>query len=240
MRNDPLTHPIQDPEPSPQRRAALRAFAWSPLAAAAAFSLLGGLAHAGPTDDFFRAVERGDDRSVAALLQRGVDPNSVDERGQVGLYLALRDDANSVLDVLLAQPGIQVDMANRSNETPLMMAALRGNLPAVQKLVARGAALARAGWTPLHYAASGPSLEVMAWLVGKGAPLEALSPNRTTPLMMAAGYGNADGADLFLKAGANPRARNDAGLDAAAFARRVSRDALAQRIDKAAELAAKP
>ncbi len=198
------------------------------------------LAQAGAYEDFFRAVERDDARGVTALLQRGFDPNSVDERGQVGLYLALREDANAVVDALLAHPGLKVDAANRSNETPLMMAALRGNLPAVQKLVARGAALAREGWTALHYAASGPSLEVLSWLATKGAPLEALSPNRTTPLMMAAGYGNADGADVLLKAGANPRARNDAGLDAAAFARRVGRDAVATRIEKAAEQAAKP
>jgi uncharacterized protein len=198
------------------------------------------LVQAGAYEDFFRAVGRDDGRAVSALLQRGFDPNSLDERGQVGLYLAMRDDANAVLDALLAHPGIQVDVANRSNETPLMMAALKGNLPAVQKLVARGAALAREGWTALHYAASGPSLEVMAWLVAQGAPLEALSPNRTTPLMMAAGYGNADGADVLLKAGANAKVRNDAGLDAADFARRVGRDAVAKRIEKAAELAVKP
>jgi uncharacterized protein len=230
------------------RRAALRA---ATRAARAAFTVgpglalplglvLSAVAQAAPLDDFFRSVERDDARGVAALLQRGLDPNAIDDKGQVGLFVAMRDEANGVLDVLLAHPAIQVDAANRSNETPLMMAALKGNLPAVQKLVARGAALTREGWTPLHYAASGPSLEVISWLVAKGAPLEALSPNRTTPMMMAAGYGNSDGADIFLKAGANPRARNDAGLDAAAFARRVGRDKVASRIDKAAELAAKP
>ncbi len=220
---------------TPNRRWALRALVSLPCALA-----WGRAAQAGAYEDFFRALGRDDARSVAALLQRGFDPNSMDESGQVGLFLAAREESNAVLDVLLAHPSIQVDAANRSGETALMMAALKGNLPAVQKLVARGAGLAREGWTALHYAASGPSLEVLAWLVAKGAPLEALSPNRTTPLMMAAGYGNADGADILLKAGANPRARNDAGLDAAAFARRIGRDAVASRIDKAAELASKP
>ncbi len=232
MSNDPLT--------LPNRRTMLRALACTPMASSWPLALWSRPALAAALEDFFRAVERDDARTVAAILQRGLDPNSLDLKGQVGLYVAMREDANAVLDALLAHPGIQVDAANSSNETPLMMAALRGNLPAVKKLVASGAALAREGWTALHYAASGPSLEVLSWLVTQGAPLEALSPNRTTPLMMAAGYGNADGAERLLKAGANPRARNDAGLDAAAFARRIGRDAVASRIDKAAELAAKP
>jgi len=37
-----------------------------------------------------------------------------------------------------------------------MMAALRGSLEWTQRLIERGAAINRDGWTPLHYAASGP------------------------------------------------------------------------------------
>lgn len=36
-----------------------------------------------------------------------------------------------------------------------MMAAIKGNVEAVRKLIARDADVNEAGWAPLHYAASG-------------------------------------------------------------------------------------
>ena len=197
--------------------------------------VVAGPAAAGSYEDFFRALRGDDARAVSALLARGFDPNSPDEKGQVPLYLALRDGAVNVARVLLASPELKVDAPNTVNETPLMMAALRGDLEWTLLLLQRGAQVNRGGWTPLHYAASGPEPKVVALLLERGAALEAHSPNRTTPLMMAAGYGAIDSADLLLQRGADARARNDAGLTAADFARRAGRDALAARIEKVAK-----
>ncbi len=47
------------------------------------------VAHAGSYEDFFIAINRGDDRAVAQLLERGFDPNSRDPKGQTGLILAM-------------------------------------------------------------------------------------------------------------------------------------------------------
>jgi ankyrin repeat protein len=196
---------------------------------------LAGPAAAGSYEDFFRALRGDDGRAVSALLARGFDPNSPDEKGQVPLYLALRDGSVNVARVLLASPELKVDAPNGVNETPLMMAALRGDLEWTALLLQRGAQVNRSGWTPLHYAASGPEPKVVALLLDRGAALEAHSPNRTTPLMMAAGYGAIDAAELLLQRGADARPRNDAGLTAADFARRAGRDALATRIEKAAK-----
>jgi len=198
-------------------------------------TLLAGPAAAGAYEDFFRALRGDDARAVSALLARGFDPNAPDEKGQVPLYLALRDGSLNVARVLLASPDLKVDAPNAVNETPLMMAALRGDMEWTLLLLQRGAQVNRSGWTPLHYAASGPEPKIVALLLDRGAAIEAPSPNRTTPLMMAAGYGAIDAADLLLKRGADARARNDAGLNAADFARRAGRDALAQRIESAAK-----
>jgi ankyrin repeat protein len=65
----------------------------------------------------------------------------------------------------------------------------------------------------------------------KGATIEALSPNRSTPLMMAARYGSEASVDLLLARGANTRLRNDRDMNAADFARSAGRDALAARLD---------
>lgn len=185
---------------------------------------------AGSYEDYFRAINADDARAVSGLLGRGFDPNSPDERGQVGLYLALRDGALKVAATLLAHPDLKVDAVNAADETPLMMAALRGNLDWTQRLLDRGAQVNRTGWTPLHYAASGPEPKLLTLLLDRGALIDAASPNRTTPLMMAARYGAPGGAEVLLARGANPRARNDLGLTAADFARQGNREALATRL----------
>lgn len=191
-------------------------------------------AHAGAYEDFFRAVNVDNVRTVNQLLERGFDPNAADEKGQVGLYLALREGSLQVAEALLKHPGLKVDAVNAADETPLMMAALRGNLEWTQRLLDRGAQLNRKGWTPLHYAASGPEPKVVSLLLDRGAEIEARSPNGTTPLMMAARYGAYVAAERLLARGADPRARNDLGLGAADFARQGDREALAVKLEQAA------
>ena len=104
---------------------------------------------AGSYEDFFVAVANDDARTVQALLVRGFDPNTVGPRGQVPLYAALQAGSLKVADALWQHPSLQIDAANATGETPLMMAALRGQLDWCQRLVARGAPVDRNGWTPL-------------------------------------------------------------------------------------------
>lgn len=63
--------------------------------------------------------------------------------------------------------------------------------------------------------------------------LEARSPNGSTPLMMAARYGNEDAVDALLAAGADRGAKNDLGMDASAFAASAGREKLAARLKPA-------
>lgn len=203
------------------------------LCAALATSLVLGAprAHAGARDDFFKAVELDNVRLLRPLLAAGFDPNTPDERGQLALIIAMRDGCFEVAELLLSRRELEVDQANSAGETALMMAALHGHASWVVRLLERGAVVNRNGWSPLHYAASGPEPKLVALLLDRGAALEAPSPNGTTALMMAAGYGAQDGADLLLARGANPRTRNARGLSAADFARRAGRDALALRLE---------
>ncbi|MCW5634138.1 MAG: ankyrin repeat domain-containing protein [Rubrivivax sp.] len=170
---------------------------------------------------------------MARALEAGFDPNTPDARGQPALVLAMREGSFEVAELLLSLPNVDVDRPNRSGETALMMAALRGHLEWIGRLLARGATVNRSGWSPLHYAASGPEPRAIVLLLERGAALDAVSSNGTTPLMMAAGYGAIDGADLLIGRGADARRRNAAGLSAADFARRAGRDALALRLESA-------
>jgi uncharacterized protein len=206
------------------------------LIVAIAFSAVAApAAAAAPEVEFFRAVNVDDDRTVKSLLARGLDPNLTNAQGQSGLFLAMKEESAKVAEALLQHPAIQVDAVTAADETALMMAAMRGRLDWVKKLADRGAVLSRPGWSPLHYACSGPEgLGVVTFLLTRGVAIDARSPNGTTPLMMAARYGSYDVAELLIARGANPKLRNDRDLLAADFARMGGREPLADRLAKLA------
>lgn len=176
--------------------------------------------------DFFRAVNTDNASTVQALLQQGFDPNTLNPAGQTPLYLAIKDESPKVVAVLLASPQLKPDLANAAGETPLMMAALRGQLEWMQQLAALGAKLNREGWTPLHYAATGPNPKVVAFLLDQGAAINAIAPNGSSALMMAARYGPEDTVRLLLARGADKRVRNSLNQTALDLARKADRDYL--------------
>lgn len=187
----------------------------------------------GSSDEaLFQAVTRDDGSSLSTLFLRGADPNVRDAKGQTPLVLALRDGSGRAVAQLLGHPDIKVNLPNGNDETPLMMAALRGQLDWMRQLLDKGAEIRREGWAPLHYAATSPNVEAVRLLLERGAPVDARSPNGTTPLMMAARYGAEASVRLLLAHGADAKARNELGLDPAEFARLGSREALAEALRK--------
>ena len=188
------------------------------------------IANAGSYEDFFVAIRKDDASTVQSLLQRGFDPNTRDPKGQHGLYLAIREPSPKAARVLLDWPKTDVEARNAKDESPLMMAALKGQLDLAQQLIARGADVNKTGWAPLHYAASGGHLALISLLIENHAYIDAESPNGTTPLMMAAMYGTAAAVRLLLDESADPLLRNQQGLSAIDFAQRVSRKEAADLI----------
>lgn len=189
-------------------------------------------AFSGSYEDFFQAVQFDRPSVVRDLLQRGFDPNSYDESGQTAATLAAREGSMRVLDLLLQQPKIDLNARNRSGETALMMVALKGNLDMARRMVEQGAAIHQPGWSPLHYAATGPEPRIAAMLLDRGAPIDARAPNGSTPLMMAAQYGSEVTVDLLLDRHADARLTNLHGRTAADFAQMEGRAKLAERLSK--------
>ena len=173
--------------------------------------------------DFFRAVNVDNANKVAELLNRGFDPNTANESGQVALYLAMKEDSPKVAAVLLSSPTLKIDATNAVGETALMMAALNGRLNLAKKLLDHGAQVQKPGWSPVHYAASGPSTELLALLLDRGANVNALAPNGSTPLMMAARFGTEDSVKLLVQRGADKKLLNDRNLSAADMVRNLDR-----------------
>lgn len=178
---------------------------------------------AGSYDDFFIAIKRDDPSTISALLNRGFDPNTLSPNAEHGLVVSVRDSSLKAMAVLLAWPKTKVEVRTLNDESPLMLAALKGLTEICQQLIELGADVNKPGWTPLHYAASNGHLSVMALLLDHHAYIDAASPNGTTPLMMAARYGSFAAAKLLLEAGADPSLKNDLGLSAVDFARVVDR-----------------
>lgn len=188
------------------------------------FFALAGLSWGGSWDDFFNAIRLDNPNTLQALLQRGFDPNTVDQQGTPALMRALQEQSYRAAEVLADHPQIRAEVRSPRDESPLMLAALRGQDALVVKLVSKGAAVNKSGWTPLHYAATGGHVRIAAFLIGAHADVNAESPNGTTPLMMAAMYSSSDMVKLLLESGAEAYPRNDLDLSAEDFAVKAGRD----------------
>lgn len=176
------------------------------------------VAHAGSYDDFFSAIERDLSGEVATLVSQGFDPNTLNAKGTHPLILAVRAGSLKVVDVLLADPKIDINVLTEQGESPLMLAALAGYTDVCQKLIDMGADINKPGWTALHYAATGGSAPIVKMLLEHYAYIDTESPNGSTPLMMAAKYGTADAVRALLDGGADAMIKNSLDLTALDFA----------------------
>lgn len=237
MMNIPVPDPAAMTPTSASRRQLILAIAIAlPLLALPGTAALAQSANEASPDQvrLFRAAQLDDDKTVKAVLARGLDPNVREaERGETGLIVAMRYDANKVMRALLASPATRLEETSMNGTTALTMAAFKRNKPAVEALLAAGAQVNRDGWTPLHFAATAGDLEVMALLVQHKASINAQSPTGFTALMLAAREGQEDAVAWLLRQGADATLKDRAyQIDAAEFARRADKPWIAKTIDK--------
>ena len=165
--------------------------------------------------EFAKAAKFNDVATVKSLISKGVSPNTTDPKGEPMLNLAVKDRSDDVINLLIANKATDVDLSSKLGETPLMLAAIDGNLPVVKALVEkRNAQIDHIGWTPLHYACAKGQLEVAKYLISKGAIIDSLSVGDNTPLIMAVQSGNEELVALLLSKGADIRLKNSQGLTA--------------------------
>ncbi|MFT5642642.1 MAG: ankyrin repeat protein [Janthinobacterium sp.] len=199
-----------------------------------AIALLGGCAATGAGADahtFFRSAQLDDTRTMGRLLAGGIDPNLAEPvRGDSGMILALREDANKVFMLLLAQPGSHLEATSGNGDTALMLASYKHNMAAVVALLARGAQVNRPNWSALHYAAASGDEPILRVLLEHGAAIDARSPGKVTPLMMAAREGHPGAVRRLLKAGADAGLKSSDGMSALQFAQNADQNLIADVI----------
>lgn len=192
--------------------------------------------------DFFIAVKNDRTGTVREMLDTGFNPNTQEqERGDTPLIMAMRENSMNVMEILLADKRTKLDTEAFNGDNALMIAAYNGNEKAVRALLAHGAKVNKDGWTPLHYAASNGNENIVKMLLEKDAFVDAVSPNATTPLMMAARGGHIYAVKLIYDAGADLTIKNQRGYTASDFARENKNSKIVEGlrflIDKEAELA---
>lgn len=191
------------------------------------------VSHAGSYDDFFAAIKTNDAAVIVQLVNRGFDVNTLDPKGQHGLMLAIQEPSLKVAQALINAPKTEMNYLNASGESPLMMAALKGEAELAEKMVKKGADVNKTGWTPLHYAASNGHIAIIKMLLENHAYIDAESPNGSTPLMMAGMYGSIEAVKLLLDEGADPLLKNLQGLTALEFAKTGKRTDSTEVLEKA-------
>ena len=199
--------------------------------------LTGGPVQAQPAAraELLGAIQRDDVQAVRLALLRGVDVNLRDEAGTPLIVLAAHDQSWRVLVALTDMRSVRLDASDAKGTNALMYAALHGEMSIVRRLVERDAQVNKTGWTPLHFAASNGHDEVVSYLLEHHAYIDAESPNRTTPLMMAARMKHPPTVRLLLQEGADPTPRNQSGMSAADYALRAGNPALSASLAEAAE-----
>jgi uncharacterized protein len=175
------------------------------------------------------AVESGDVEAVKAWLAEGLNPEFPADRVGTGLMIAAWE-GNIEMMALFVAHGANVNAMNANREQPLMHAAWNGHLEAVRWLLDHGAQVNRKGleWSALHYAVFAGHQDVAQTLIARGADINALSTNGSSPLMMASREGHEKIAKLLVDLGADTSIKNDWGDDALTWAMRYGNPQIAK------------
>jgi ankyrin repeat protein len=153
-----------------------------------------------------RAAQLGNVKQLKSLLESGIDPDSVEERGSPPLHWATQEGHTETVE-LLSEAGANVNREDASGFTPLMVAVGLGHLAVVRRLIACGANVnqrcaAHKGGTPLHSACAANRLRIAKELISAGARVNAVDLAGRTPLYFAVMYGHKKIIKLLIDAGA--------------------------------------
>jgi ankyrin repeat protein len=159
-------------------------------------------------EQIIRAARFDDVKTIKQYADQQGDINLAEpDRGETLLMISVRENSQRVFEYLLQHPKSQLDQRAKNGDTAIMLAAYLEQKESVQHLIDAGAQVNQQGWTALHYAAVVGHFQIIQLLIKQRADVNAETPNKTTPLMLAARRGEmtvvkyliAEGADISLK-----------------------------------------
>ncbi|CAB0043469.1 unnamed protein product [Trichogramma brassicae] len=150
---------------------------------------------------FHAACQYGCDYVVEKFLEFGQDPNIIwQETGDSPLHLALKSDRKEMFEMLLKK-GADPTLSNAEGSTPLHLISFLDVDVDYAKIIfeinndirARlVSARDKVGWTPLYVAMKNRCIDLMEWLLTKGADPNAVNDNGETPLHIISRYAKTD------------------------------------------------
>ena len=151
---------------------------------------------------FLEACEEGDLELVRILLARGANVNWREE-GKSGLHYAAYRDDGDLLDLLLAQPGVEVNIKDSERSTPLTVACTYWGENVVRRLLQVDSidlnCQDQDGYTALHYAARDTNPGCLKLLrEAPGLKWNVKNDDGKTPLLVAALCGRAESLGIIL------------------------------------------
>lgn len=174
------------------------------------------------------AAARGMQSLVQLMLDKGVDPNVIGNRGCTPVFEAV-DNNDTAMARMLLERGADIDFRNKFGAAPLSYAVWHSDVQpwVLSWLIANGAAVDFAdndGETPLYSVAQRGALEKAALLLEAGADPDSRCGTRR-PLHAAADDHMAGMVELLLANGATVHAKSSDGWTALHYALRGSVDA---------------
>jgi len=161
------------------------------------------------TTALFEAVSGGHTDSVELLLKKDLDINAVyaGHTQRTVLMIAARNGAEEVVRCLLQRVDMDINKADASGSTALILAAAEGHVSVVETMVAHGAdirSLDSLGKSLLHDAALTGSSEIVRLLLRNGLDPNARCHHGYTPLHYASLLHKPWVTKVLLDSGADP------------------------------------
>ena len=154
----------------------------------------------------YQAIQRKRLSAAKMLLEFKADPNVCTDEGRTALSWAAAEGSQESIEYLLNQPSIELDIPDKSGQTPLLRAADAGHTKCIRMLLDRGANAKHVdneGRTALSLAAIKGHKVVAKLLLKINAEIDTQDQKGNTPLALAAENNHDAVVRFLLESGAN-------------------------------------
>ena len=174
--------------------------------------------------------------AVDLLLSRGATPAAVSNKRMNLLHFAVQGEDIGTIEKVMSLPGVDIESRDIAGNTPLLEAALQGNVAAMDLLTTNGAdhkvlSSSCKNWNLLHAASQSGSTRAIDKCLSLGVDIDSQNSRGVTPPLMAAASGHLEAFNHLVSCGANVHAVNvSSGWNVLHFASRGNNANIIERV----------